>query len=411
MAKNWGNKTYDEDFYEINAMGERQSNEKDWDANRAWNEKNNPADVNNFSQDILDRTGGWKGAPGTGVIGMNPGGARAAAPAAAPAAVAPSTSFAWDNTGDNAAPSVTAPTLDAAAMMSQLQGPAALGQVQGPQALAQLGAAPTVASAGPTSQFGQSVQGSIQSGLADPAVNQDDPAYRAQVDAYNRNSQRSAERMRASAAQRANATGTLGSGGFDAGVNRILQNQGAQEADFEAQLMQSELNAGRERQARAQQLGAGLFSQEQQQDLTTRLANQQGALTGMGMNNQRDLSNQNTAMQTLGLNSGRDQANQAAQLQTLGMNNQRDLTGYGAQNQRDLTRYGGQLQAGLANQGATMQQRGYNLQRDLGLSDLDFRNRQSNQQNEQYYSGLGQQLGLETARLNQQALLSLMGGG
>ena len=353
MAKDWAGKTYDEDFYEINAMGERQSNEKDWDANRAWNEKNNPADVNNFSQDILDRTGGWKGAPGTGVIGMNPGGA----PAAAPASVAPSTSFAWDNTGDNAAPSVTAPTLDAAAMMSQL------------------GAAPTVAAAGPTSQFGQSVQGSIQSGLAAPVVNENDPAYRAQVDAYNRNSQRSAERMRASAAQRANATGTLGSGGFDAGVNRILQNQGAQEADFEAQLMQSELTAGRERQARAQQLGAGLFSQEQQQGLQERLANQSSALTGMGMNNQRDLA------------------------------------GYGAQNQRDLTRYGGQLQAGLANQGSQMQQRGYNLQRDLGLSDLDFRNRQSNQQNEQYYSGLGQQLGLETARLNQQALLSLMGGG
>ena len=371
MAKDWAGKSYDEDFYEINAMGERQSNQKDWDANRAWNEVNNPADVNNFSQDILDRTGGWKGAPGTGVIGMNPGGA----PAAAPASVAPSTSFAWDNTGDNAAPSVTAPTLDAAAMMSQLQGPAALGQVQGPQALAQLGAAPTVAAAGPTSQFGQSVQGSIQSGLAAPVVNENDPAYRAQVDAYNRNSQRSAERMRASAAQRANATGTLGSGGFDAGVNRILQNQGAQEADFEAQLMQSELTAGRERQARAQQLGAGLFSQEQQQGLQERLANQSSALTGMGMNNQRDLA------------------------------------GYGAQNQRDLTRYGGQLQAGLANQGAQMQQRGYNLQRDLGLSDLDFRNRQSNQQNEQYYSGLGQQLGLETARLNQQALLSLMGGG
>jgi|GEM_PF-4763809 len=404
MAKDWQGRTFNEDWEPIDAMGNK-TGEKDWDANRSWNEQNNPADVNNFSQDILDRTGGWKGAPGTGVIGMNPGGPRASA---APASVAPSTSFAWD---DGAAPSVTAPNLDAAAMMSQLQGPAALGQVQGPQALAQLGAAPTVAAAGPTSQFGQSVQGSIQSGLAAPAVNENDPAYRAQVDAYNRNSQRSAERMRASAAQRANATGTIGSGGFDAGVNRILQNQGAQEADFEAQLMQSELNAGRERQARAQQLGAGLFSQEQQQDLTTRLANQQGALTGMGMNNQRDLSNQNTAMQTIGLNSGRDQANQAAQLQTLGMNNQRDLTGYGAQNQRDLTRYGGQLQAGLANQGAQMQQRGYNLQRDLGLSDLDFRNRQSNQQNDQYYSGLGQQLGLETARLNQQALLSLMGGG
>ena len=87
MAKDWAGKSYDEDFYEINAMGERQSNQKDWDANRAWNEVNNPADVNNFSQDILDRTGGWKGAPGTGVIGMNPGGAPAAAPAA-PAAPA-----------------------------------------------------------------------------------------------------------------------------------------------------------------------------------------------------------------------------------------------------------------------------------------------------------------------------------
>ena len=347
MAKDWQGRTFNEDWEPINAMGEKLG-EKDWAANRSWNEQNEPAAVNNFSQDILDRTGGWKGAP-RGAPGESPGGA--------PAAVAPSTSFAWDAKGDGAAPSVTAPTLDAAAMMSQL------------------GAAPTVAAAGPTSSFGQSVQGSIQSGLAAPVVNENDPAYRAQVDAYNRNSQRSAERMRASAAQRANATGTLGSGGFDGSVNRILQNQGAQEADFEAQLMQSELNAGRERQARAQQLGAGLFSQEQQQGLQERLANQSSALTGMGMNNQRDLA------------------------------------GYGAQNQRDLTRYGGQLQAGLANQGATMQQRGYNLQRDLGLSDLDFRNRQSNQQNEQYYSGLGQQLGLETARLNQQALLSLMGGG
>ena len=331
MAKDWGGKTYDEDFYEINAWGERQGDQRDQAANDAY-----------YAANPRSTDSPWS--------------APSAAPSA-PASVAPSTSFAWDEKGDGAAPTVTAPNLDAAAMMSQL------------------GAAPTVAAAGPTSAFGQSVQGSIQSGLADPTVNQNDPAYRAQVDAYNRNSQRSAERMRASAAQRANAQGTLGSGGFDAGVNRILQNQGTQEADFEAQLMQSELTAGRERQARAQQLGAGLFSQEQQQGLQERLANQSSALTGMGMNNQRDLA------------------------------------GYGAQNQRDLTRYGGQLQAGLANQGATMQQRGYNLQRDLGLSDLDFRNRQSNQQNEQYYSGLGQQLGLETARLNQQALLSLMGGG
>jgi hypothetical protein len=36
MAKDWGGKTYDEDFYEINAWGERQSNEKDWKADNDW---------------------------------------------------------------------------------------------------------------------------------------------------------------------------------------------------------------------------------------------------------------------------------------------------------------------------------------------------------------------------------------
>lgn len=558
MAKTWGGQSFNEDFEPIDAMGNKLG-EKDWQANRDWNAQNDPGQINNFSPAVLAQTGGIKPAPGAGGIGMVPGGGQ--------------DQFSWDNPGDFApsAPVVTGgikpgrdvesnqfgfqqgtgggrqnapgqqavdangvplaaspasggalsmqtPDLDAAALMSQLQGPAALGQlqgpqglgqvsgpanlghvsgpaalgqvqgpanlgqVQGPQALGQLGAAPTVAQAGPASAFGQSVQGSIQRGLADPTVDTNSPAFQGQVAAFQRNAQRTAERTRAAAAQRANAQGTLGSGGFDAGVNRILQNQGADEQAFESQLMQSELNAGRDRQARAQQLGAGLFSQEQQQGLTERLANQGAQLTGMGLNNQRDLANQGTQMQTLGLNSnrdlanlgaqlqtqgtnttrdlsnqssalqmaginsGREQSNQAAglqmaglnsgrdvmnqqallqmlglnsgrdvqnqqtQMQTMGLNSNRDLANAGAQNQRNLALFGGKLQTGLANQGAQMTQRGYNLQKYLGDRDLGLRDKQIGNQQTQFYDQLGQQLGLSTAQLNQEALLSLLRG-
>lgn len=580
MAKTWGNQTYNEDWQPIDAMG-NVLGEKDWQANREWDEQNAPGGAWNFSPEVKAANPvKWDQTP----IGQQQLNERAPkpfvpTPTGTWSAANNGSDFSWDNPGDfspagggvkpgfpgggigmvpgtggqdsmpqsqGGSLSVSAPNLDNAALMSQLQGPtnlgqvqgpaalgqvqgpaalgamqgpanlgqvqgpaglsqlqgpANLGQVQGPAALQQLGATPNVAAAGPVSAMGQQVQGSIQRGLADPTVDTNSPVYQQQVAAFQRNAQRAAERNRASAAARMNAQGTLGSGSFDATVNRINQNQGAAEQDFEAQLMQSELNAGRERQARAQQLGAGLLSQEQQQSLSERLANQSSALQGMGMNNQRDLANQNTAMQalglnsqrdmanqsgalqmaglnsgrdlaglqaqlqtqalnsgrdqsnqqaalaamgfnnqrdlsnqstamqTLGLNSGRDQsnqqsalaalglnnqrdlANQSSQLQTLGLNNQRDLTGYQAQNQRDLTRYGGQMQANLANQGAQMQQRGYNLQKYLGGRDLDLRGQQMNNQNQQFYDQLGQQLGLETGRMNQQALLALLGGG
>lgn len=326
MAQVWNNKTYDQDWHPIDAWGNR-TGEKDWDASNANQSAGGAAPT----------------APGGGGAG---GGQWSG----------------WDNEGDfktdgTGALQATAPQMNAAALMDQL------------------GPAPKVETAGPMSGFGQSVQGSIQAGLADPSVDVNSPVYQAQVAAFQRNAQRAAERNRESAAARMNAQGTLQSGGFDATVNRINQDQGAQEQDFEAALMQSELAAGRDRQARAQQLGAGLLSQEQQMGLTERLANQSGALQGMGWNNQRDLAN------------------------------------FGAQNQRDLAKYAGDLQTGLANQGARLTQRGYNLQRDLGNRDLDLRGTQIGNQNEQFYDQLGQQLGLSTAQLNQQAMLALLGGG
>jgi hypothetical protein len=213
------------------------------------------------------------------------------------------------------------------------------------------------------SQLGQGVQSSIMSGLREPSVDPNSPAYQAQVAMNSRNAQRSADRRRASEAARAHAGGTLRGGGFDARVGSIVEDQGNQEADFEAGLMQSELTAARDRQARAQQLGAGLLSQEQQQDLQSRLANQ------------------------------------GSRLQTNSLNNSRDL-GMGQLNLADR----------LGSNDMILRRNALMLQQQLGLSDLDLRRLGLTNQNSQFYAGLGQQLGLGQAQLNQQALLALLGG-
>jgi len=52
MAKNWRGKSYDTDWYEIDAFGNRTSDQKDWQANREWDAANDPAGAWNFSPEI-----------------------------------------------------------------------------------------------------------------------------------------------------------------------------------------------------------------------------------------------------------------------------------------------------------------------------------------------------------------------
>ena len=65
MAKSWNNKLYDTDWYPIDDQGVR-TGEKDWQANRDWNAKNDPGQINNFSPEVLAGTGGIKPSPGGG---------------------------------------------------------------------------------------------------------------------------------------------------------------------------------------------------------------------------------------------------------------------------------------------------------------------------------------------------------
>lgn len=42
MARVWEGRSYDEDWYEVDNTGARISDQKDWAANRAWDEANAP---------------------------------------------------------------------------------------------------------------------------------------------------------------------------------------------------------------------------------------------------------------------------------------------------------------------------------------------------------------------------------
>jgi hypothetical protein len=441
MAQEWEGKSYDTDWFEIDAMGNRTGGKKDWGANAGaaasgmagvanpytnkpgsspWDTsgqipENEPGstmakgtatggtapttptapDPNAWagwstggttSSGGTTHSGGYTGpvsggTPGYGVSGFQPqvnmaGGAGMSMQMPPPQGGLMAAEYENSQAGQAGFPSVSGSQLDAPAL------------------LAQLGQTPTVAAAGPLSGLGQTTQGSIQNDLTrGDAVDINDPVYRAQVEAFNRNQQRSADRTRAAMAQRANATGTLGSGGFESQVMRGLQNQGEQEANFEAQLMGSELANNRARTARAQQMGAGLLSQEQQQSLTERLANQSGALQGMGWNNQRDLSNQGAQMQT-GL------ANQAALDRAALANQQAALAsrGMGYQEQRGIN-------------DDLLRRNALGLQGELGRGDLDLRRLGLTQQDAQYYAGLGQQLGLANRGFDQDAMLALLRGG
>lgn len=70
-----------------------------------------------------------------------------------------------------------------------------------------------------------------------------------------------------------------------------------------------------------------------------------------------------------------------------------------------------QLATGLTGQreGFGVQREGFGLQRELGLADIALRREGMNQQNNQFYDSLGQQLGLSQAQLNNQAMMALLG--
>lgn len=371
--KSWGGKNYDTDFHELLGDG-TVSADKDWAASEGWTAENEPwrsspgwhaqplsaeqeAGIQQTNPQGWAARQAWRAANPTNAIGGPSGGGAWGSPGASTPG-APPMSFDWGgwNVGQGAGGDLNW----------------ALGNEREPFTMEPSApsvppgggyTAPVVGPAGPLSSFSQAMQDALLRELGPATVDQNSPAYRGQVDAFNRNSQRAAERRRASEAQRAYAGGTLSSGGFDARVGQIAEDQGRDEADFEAGLQASELAAARDRQGRAQALGAGLLSQEQQQGLQARLANQ------------------------------------GSQLQTNALNTTRDL------GQRSLG-----LQDKFGTNADILRRNALMLQQQLGLGDLDLRRLGLTNQNSQFYDSLGQQLGLSTAAMNQQALLALLGG-
>lgn len=219
------------------------------------------------------------------------------------------------------------------------------------------------------------------------------------ANAYGRASNRAVERQRNAAAERANATGTLGAGSFDNELMQIEANAGAGQADYEAQLVLGEMDKRREdlTQGIALAMQSGQF--DKAQALQERLAMLQA-----------EIQQQQLALQT--------------ELGRGGLDLQR-----GDLDLRRVLGMGGlDLQRELGRGGLDLQRQGLDLNRLLGLGDLDVRNKsltqqgqlgrgdlglrllQSLMQNDQFFSQLGLSASQIQALLNQNAMAQLLGG-
>jgi hypothetical protein len=83
--------------------------------------------------------------------------------------------------------------------------------------------------------------------------------------------QRGRRLQQAGAAERASETGTLGTGGFDADVNRSYQEMGNQQAGFDAQLMNQKATERRAQLMQALQIGGGLMDADMERALREEL--------------------------------------------------------------------------------------------------------------------------------------------
>jgi hypothetical protein len=88
---------------------------------------------------------------------------------------------------------------------------------------------------------------------------------------YNAALQRNQRLQQAGMAERASAQGTLGTGGFDADVNRSFQEMGNQQAGFDAQLMNQKATERRAQLMQALQIGGGLMDADMERALREEL--------------------------------------------------------------------------------------------------------------------------------------------
>jgi hypothetical protein len=236
MAKEWGGKTYNENWEEIDAMGNVLGG-KDWSANASYAAANNTQN------------------PYTNQAGASP----------------------WDKSGltPGNEPGSTLPPVQA-------------------------GANPATGSTSSAGLDGAVMSKLLSEISMDGTVNQNDPAYRQAVDANQLQTDRYADRARAASAQRRAATGTGTSGAVDTDVNRILSEQTTQDKAFEGQLLGKFRDQNLDRMSRALTLGAGMLTAEQERALRAALTREgygvQKELAGNDLSFRRDALGQQAAL-------------------------------------------------------------------------------------------------------------------
>jgi hypothetical protein len=120
-------------------------------------------------------------------------------------------------------------------------------------------------------------------------VTMEDPIVKAQADAFAQAQQRGLEQTRAAMAERAAATGTLGSGGFNADVQGAYQDMGNQIAGQNASLLGQRLDQQRQEIQNALQMGGQYLSDQQKNALSLKLAQINDATQRMGLGVQERL--------------------------------------------------------------------------------------------------------------------------
>src|SRR4030095_960971 len=207
MAKDWGGKTYDEDWNEIDAMGNRIGGGKDWAANAGY------AAATNTQNPYTNQAGASQ----------------------------------WDKTGlvpSNQPGSTLAPVTGGAAAGA---GTAAGSDWQG---------------------LNDAIMGGVKKDIGlTGVVDQTNPAYQQQVQANQLQTNLAADRARAAMMQRRAATGTGTSGAVDTDVNKVLEQQAYQDKTFEGQLLDKFRQQDLDARARALQLGGGMLTAEQERQL------------------------------------------------------------------------------------------------------------------------------------------------
>lgn len=155
----------------------------------------------------------------------------------------------------------------------------------------------------------------------------DDPTLKPQVDVFRTAQQRSAERQRASAAERLAFQG-LASGGaggaLDSAIGQIEAGRGLNEANFEANLIGGEMSARRQQLQRGIEIATSLGDAEAARELNTRLAlldatlGREGTQGSLGL--QRELGMGDLDLRRFGITQQGQLGKLQALLQLYGMN-------------------------------------------------------------------------------------------